>query len=81
MDKVQFVDSLPNAEPCHNCGAVFRPSNWEVQQHTPGEWLALCIHECDKCHHLHIAAAGSTKRAHLDAQYLREKLLRQIPKK
>lgn len=81
MNKIEFLDSLPAREDCHNCGAAFRPGHWEVQQCGPGEWLGLCVHQCAKCQHLHIAAVGSTRRAHLDAQRLREKLLREIPKK
>lgn len=81
MDRREFLESLPLTEPCHSCGAAFRPAYWEVHQCGPGEWLGLCVHQCDKCQHLHIAAAGSTKRAHLEAQRLREKLIREIPKK
>lgn len=81
MKKVEFIDSLPMSEPCHQCGAVLRAADWKVSQCGPGEWLALNLAWCPACSHLHIAAAGSTRRAHQDAQKLREKLIREMPKK
>lgn len=81
MNQVEFMDSLPRSEPCHTCGAVLRAADWQVRQCGPGQWLGLCIAQCSACGNLHIAAAGSTKAAQLDAQYLREKLFREIPKK
>lgn len=80
MERVEFLDSLPITQDCPNCGAVFRPVYWEVQQCGPGEWLGICCHQCEVCQHFQIGAAGSTRRAHADAQFLREKLLREIPK-
>jgi hypothetical protein len=81
MEKVDFMDKLPLSEACHTCGSVLRAADWDVRQCGPGEWLALCMVQCQTCGNLHIAAAGSTRRAQLDAQYVREKLFREIPKK
>lgn len=80
MERVEFLESLSITQDCNNCGVVFRPAYWEVQQCGPGEWLGICFHQCEACQHFQIAAAGSTKRAYADARYLRKKLLREIPK-
>jgi hypothetical protein len=81
MQKVEFMDGLPLVEACHTCSQVLRAANWQVTQCGPGEWLGLCVVKCEGCGNVHIAAAGSTKRAQLDAQYVREKLIREITKK
>jgi hypothetical protein len=81
MKKVEFLDGLPLSESCHTCGAVLRAAAWQVRQCGPGEWFGLCLVQCQACGNLHIAAAGSTERAQRDAQYLREKLFREITKK
>jgi hypothetical protein len=81
MDKVQFLDSLPTSEPCHNCGTLVRAVDWQVSPCGGGQWLGLCIATCSTCGNVHIAAAGSSKAAQLDAQYVRQKLFREIPKK
>lgn len=81
MEKVDFMDQLPLSEACHTCGTLLRAAAWHVEQCGPGEWLALCLVQCEVCGNLHIAAAGSTRRAQFDAQHIREKLFRQIPKK
>jgi len=80
MERVEFLELLPTTQDCNNCGEGFRPAYWEVQQCRPGEWLGICFHQCEKCEHFQIGAAGSTRRAHADAQHLRERLLREIPK-
>lgn len=80
MEKVDFLDSLPMSEPCHSCGAVLRAAEWQVVQCGPGEWLAVNVAWCSVCNHLHIAAAGSTRRAYEDAQKLRRRLIRDLPK-
>lgn len=80
MKKSDFMDALPMSEPCHTCGKLLRAADWQVKQCGRGEWLALNLAKCSACGDLHIAAAGSSRGAQLDAQYLREKLIREIPK-
>lgn len=81
MDKQEFADSLPRSEPCHSCGTVLRAADWQIEKCGPGEWMAVNVAWCGQCNYLHIAAAGSTKWAYEDAQKLRRKLLRDLPKK
>lgn len=80
MEKREFLDSLPRSEDCHNCGAVVRAADWQVTQRGPGEWMAVGLAYCASCSRLHIAAAGSTKWAHEDAQKLRMKLMQSLPR-
>lgn len=80
MEKAEFMDSLPRSEACHGCGAVLRAADWNVTQIGAGEWMGVCLAHCHVCSRLHIAAAGSSTRAHEDAQRVRQKLLRDVLK-
>lgn len=81
MQKSEFMDGLPRSELCHNCGVVVRATGWQVVQSGSGEWMAVTQVRCLRCAHLHFAAAGSTSRAHADAQKWREKITSKFPKK
>lgn len=78
MNKVQFLDTLTSSMSCQSCGKTLRTPNWLIEQFGEGEWSALNLVTCSGCGYNHLAAAGSSDRAHRHAQNMRSDFFEKI---
>lgn len=71
----EFTRDLPTETECDKCGSPFTALEWYVTRSGAADWMGICPVSCLKCSWTKIAAAGSSLRAHREAQKARQKLV------
>jgi hypothetical protein len=79
MNRQEFIDDLPNSTDCVICHENIEVDEWGTMAAKDGGWIGLCVVKC-KCGWVKVAAAGSTEKAHKQAQQMRSEYLRTIGK-
>jgi hypothetical protein len=79
MNRQEFLEDLPNSTDCSACQDKIEIREWATMASDDGGWVGLCVVKC-KCGWFKVAAAGSTDKAHKQAQEMRSRLLRTIGK-
>ena len=75
MDEEEFRSTLTRAVTCMACERKIGDLEWAVTR-IKGDWMGVCICKCPVCSLVMVAAAGSTAKAHAEAQATRNRLLK-----
>lgn len=80
MTEEEFRATLPECVDCGQCHRVLDHLQWNLARYGSSDWLGISIVKCEPCSWMKIAAAGSSEKAHKEAQAVRSRLMRFIGK-